>query len=317
MKLPQAKDPSAPTGRLPENRVLKGHQHLVYNIQSDKAEEGHDINGLGHASSNAKLAALAFIIRKRSPQNIQQGLDYIRQNHSRFKDMMSRSHNDAILLEVAKAMNHPQTPLFQSAMRPLMRTPEGHQMNYIPQAHPEATRAFFDAYQKEFMKYQDDFKIYDSRIVDPTGRADPQYHRGTTKATPHQISHLVAYLYKLDNGKTLSSLLNPNDGAHTATYLKGRDKPGNGQLLFAKTGSISESEYRYLPKDSPERTQFPNGVYLLTMGYMQEGEPKMVMFRADSKLQREQLAKKFLDDVAGVQPTQTVAVKRPRPTTSA
>ncbi|MBY0429540.1 MAG: hypothetical protein K2Q32_10010 [Alphaproteobacteria bacterium] len=289
-------------------------QHLVHDIESGRNEQGQNIDVAYHASSNAKLAALAYIIRKRSPDNIQQGLDYIKQNQSRFKDIMSQSHNDAMLIEVAKAMNYSKLPLFEDAMQPLKRNAQGHQINYIRKAHPDTVHDFFDAYHKDFMKYRADFNVDGSRIFDPIGNADPKLHNGTTEISPRDIAHLVDYLYKLDKGKTLKSLLNPSAGNHTtAGYLGRRDKPGNGQVFFAKTGSIATDEYSYLPKDSPVREQFPNGVYLLTMGYMQDGKPKMVTFRADSADQRKTLANKFLDDVAGIKPAQKAELKRAQP----
>lgn len=288
-------------------------QHLVYDLDSGRPEQGNQINEQYHLSSNTKLAALAFIAKVGGPE-------YIQRNKNALKEMMSVSHNDATIVQVAKVMGHPDAERFrQIAGNGIQRRASGAQINLLANKLPEDTRKFFDLYRTALMEHAKDFGIQGARISDTSGRAEPGLHRGTSEGSPMHIAGVVKYLYNLDKGKTLSELANPTNAGHTtASYLKGRDKPGNGQVFFAKTGSIAKSEYGALPKDSPVREQFPNGVYLLTIGYMHEGKPKMVMFRAESSERRKELANKFLDDVAGIRPAQKAEVKRPpRPTQSA
>lgn len=285
---------------LPQNRIFGRHQHIVYDIQSGRPEQGYDVNGIGHLSSNTKIAALAFIAKLR-------GLEYIQQNQAALTRMMSQSHNDATIVEVSRAMNYPGANSFRANFRPMtMRggTLDRSNDNVVANAMPEATRRFFDTYRAALAKEQRDLGIVGSRIGDTSGRAEAGLHNGTSQASPLHIAHLVDYLYKLDNGRTLSQLSNPANRQHTThAYLSGRDAPGNGQVFFAKTGTLDRQQYeRTLPPGSTVPQQFPNGVFVLTLGYMQDGKPKVAFFRANSSDERKVLANRFLDDVAGVAP---------------
>lgn len=295
---------------LPQNRIFGRHQHVIYDIQSRRPEQGYDVNSIGHLSSNTKIAALAFIAKLR-------GLEYIQQHQAALTRMMSQSHNDATIVEVARAMNYPGANSFRAAFRPM--TMRGGVLdrsndNVLANAMPEATRRFFDTYRAALAKEQAELGITGSRIGDTSGRAESGLHHGTSQASPLHIAHLVEYLYKLDNGKTLSQLSNPTNRQHTThAYLSGRDAPGNGHVFFAKTGTLDRQQYeRTLPPGSTVPQQFPNGVFVLTLGYIQDGKPKVAFFRANSSDERKVLANRFLDDVAGVSPT-LVAQRRATP----
>jgi hypothetical protein len=302
--LPPRKAPSRPISRegdvftedLQPNPVLP-HQHIVYDLDSRRPIAGRDVNTIGHLSSNTKIAALALIAAVR-------GVDYInsREHHQDIKTMMSLSHNDATLVEVAKALNMPVSKLFESSLTPLKVKANGaidrtHD-NDVANKYPAETRKFFEAYRAELAKHQKDLGIRGAAFNDTSGRANKDLRPGTSEASPYHIAHLVDYLYHLDGGKTLKSLSNPNDGPHTTSgYLAGRK-----EVFFAKTGTLTRDEFNKLPPGSDARTQFKNGVYVLTMGYMDHGKPKMVFMRANSSEERKKLANQFLDDVAGNKP---------------
>ncbi len=306
-----------PPETLSPHPVLGRHQHIVYNLQTHRAEAGYLTDQQGHLSSNTKIAALAFIARLR-------GAEYIQQNRVALQRMMSLSHNDATIVQVARAMNHPDAARFQNAFRNLVVDRQGQirreNENLVANRYPDQTREFFDAYRAALMREQRTLGIQGARIGDTSGRAEPGLHHGTSQASPQHVAQMVDYLYRLDNGRTLSMLGNPANGPHTtASYLRGRDQPGNGQVFFAKTGTLAREEYDKLPQGSGSvRQQNPNGVYVLTVGYMEDGVPKVAFMRTNSETQRRQLANQFLDHVAGVQPQVAQArTRQPRPTSSA
>ncbi len=321
---PEAPTPSVFNEPLPQNQIFGRHQHIVYDIQSSRPEQGHNVNGIGHLSSNTKIAALAFIAKLR-------GLEYIQQNQTALTRMMSQSHNDATIVEVARAMDYPGANSFRANFRPMtMRggVLDRRNDNVVANAMPEATRRFFDTYRAALAKEQNALGITGSRIGDTSGRAEAGLRHGTSQASPLHVAHLVEYLYKLDDGKTLSQLANPTNRQHTShAYLGNRtpaatlastgDRPPNGHVFFAKTGTLDKEQYRRtLPPGSNVPQQYPNGVFVLTLGYIQDGKPKVAFFRADSSEQRKVLANRFLDDVAGVSPA-LVAQRRAAPAPTA
>jgi hypothetical protein len=276
-------------------------------LQSGNVDAGENINRIGHLSSNTKIAALAFIAKLR-------GVDYIRANEAPLKKMMSLSHNDATIVEVARAMNYPDATKFRAGLRPLSVSSDGtidrKNDNVMAKSYPEETRRFFETYRAEIAKHATEFGIEGAKFNEPSGRAERGLAHGTSQASPLHIAHLVGYLYKLDNGKTLKALGDPNSGPHTTSkYLGDRA----GQVFFAKTGTVAKSDYDKLPAGSDVPQRFPNGVYVLTMGYMEQGKPKMVFLRANSSQERKDLANAFLDNVASQSP-QHVAARKPRPT---
>ena len=280
--------------------VFGDRQHLIYDITSRKPDAGYQVNDLGHLSSNTKIAALAFIARLR-------GLEYIKANQASIKKMMSMSHNDATIVEVAKAMEYDKASMFQAAFKPLSADARGRinrgNEDLIANKYPKETRAFFDAYRTALGAEKMALGIVGAKIGDTSGRAERGLRHGTSEASPLHVAHLVEYLYNLDKGKTLKAIGNPNDKPHTTwSYLRGRDKPGDGQVFFAKTGTLSADLYHELPKGSNVKQKYPDGVFVLTLGYIQEGKPKVAFFRAGSDDERKELANTFLDKVAGVEP---------------
>ncbi len=306
--------PSVHNEPLPQNRILGRHQHLVYDIHSSRPEQGHDVNTLGHLSSNTKIAALALIARAR-------GVEYVQANMGRLTRMMSQSHNDATIVEVARALNYPGANTFAANFRPM--TMQGGVLNrgndnHLSNTMNPSVQRFYETYRAELAKYQKELGIAGSRISDTSGIADTKLRHGTSQASPLHIAHLMEYLYKLDNGRTLSQLSSPANPQHTThRYLADRAiqnpaAPRNGEVFFAKTGTLDRSQFHKLPPNSGVPQQFPNGVFVLTLGYIQDGKPKVAFLRANSSDERKQLANRFLDDVAGVTP-QLIAQRRAQP----
>ncbi|MDX1921640.1 MAG: hypothetical protein SFW65_00735 [Alphaproteobacteria bacterium] len=299
---------------LPQNRIFGRHQHLVYDIPSSRPEQGYDVNGIGHLSSNTKIAALALIARVR-------GVEYLQQNMGRLTRMMSQSHNDATIVEVSRALNYSGANVFAANFRPM--TMQGGVLNRGNDNHLSNTmngnvQRFYETYRAELAKYQTELGIAGSRFRDTSGIADRASRIGTSQASPLHVAHLVDYLYKLDNGKTLSQLATPANPQHTThRYLAERairdpQRPRNGEIFFAKTGTLDVSQFHKLPAGSGVPQQFPTGVFVLTLGYIQDGKPKMAFIRANSSEERKQLANRFLDDVAGTTP-QLIAQRRTQP----
>lgn len=303
------------------NPIFKKHQHVVMDIQSGKIEAGQDIDGQHHLSSQTKWAALAFIMKVKEknwqaylkePQVIDGKTVSTREALRR---MMSYSHNDATIVQVARAMNHPYAKEFAAAFRDLSYADgkvDRKYDNLVANRYPHKVKQFFDDYDKALDQYRAEFGISGASIHDTSGRSrisdgsgGPQLHlpNGPSTASARHIANLVKYVYEKDDGQTLRSIASPYKGHHTATVsLAGRDRPGDGQVIFAKTSSMLKSEYGKLPAGSTIPTEFPNGVFGITIGYMQQGKPKMVFLRADSFEERAAMANKFLDDVAGAAP---------------
>ena len=139
-----------PADNVPENPVLRGHQHLVYDILSGRQVQGYQINHQAHLSSNTKLAALAFIAAESRG-------DYMTRNRAALRDMMSRSHNDATIVQVARVMQHPSLGFFNSHYRGLQRGAQGQQLNVVADADREISRQFFDDYRTALQRHATEF----------------------------------------------------------------------------------------------------------------------------------------------------------------